>query len=1499
MLLARTLTLCCLILAGTQIFAQELVMDGKPINACGGVFTDSGGNDNGYQPNENMEVTICPDGTGGTNGTHVRLDFTAILLGDGDDLCFYDDDFANPSRLLSCASDFRKGSPFAIQATAANNTGCITVTFSSDGNNEGPGWSAELECVTNCQNILSQLAGSTPTVMPSDTGWMDVCPGERIFFDGKGVYNQNNLVYAQSDQTSTFEWEFGDGAKAYGPQANHIFEKSGGYIVQLTITDQKGCTNINYLNQRVRVSPRPDFSVNSSLAPTICTGDTITLRASTMSGGGNNVIEVSPVQSAFSPGGIRSDSLALPDGTGTSYKTPIKITGFRPGQKLTTIDDLKSICVNMEHSWMRDLEINITCPNGSRAILHDHPGNVGGLVELGLPIDGDGTNPTPGTGYDYCWTPNASRGTWLNYANSTFGLFGDGTLPSGEYSSFDPLTNLEGCPLNGDWEIEVRDWWAQDNGFIFNWSITFSDRLFPNLETFQPDFVDGFWMNNGSIINYTKEEITASPQKAGISNFIFHVEDDFGCSWDSLIQATILPPKHPNCHNCDAYDNLLSDETLCAGESFQLDASPAGNLIETIAFENGALQTIGYDNFPPANPYEATLPVSYINPDRIDDPTRQIKSVCFDMDTDFAWDLQVYLKAPNGSLLELTTNNGGIGSYKNTCFTPAAVTPITGAAAPFTGNFRPEGNWNNLMGTSINGDWALVVSDAAGKNTFGTLNSWSITFENETVVNYNWDNVQFLSCNNCPNPEATPDMTTTFSVDINDNYGCSNTETANITVFSSPAPQAICNPATNGMLDITWPAIQGADYYEININGTGWQQLVQTNYTAGPFPGGSSPTIEVRAYFGTSGCYSAVGTSTCQVLACDLQTTVDTASPTCVGSDNGQATIHTSNGTAPYLYALNGGAFGPDSVFRNIPNGNYTVEIMDGMNCRDTVTFSIIGQTGFSISMEVVNHVSCFGGSDGRARVNVTGATSPVSYQWNDPLLQATQTASNLAGGQYSVTVIDANNCEGNGSVIINEPPELTLQIVETDVDCYGANSGSLRVIPTGGRPPHRFAWNDPANQTTPTARNLGPGNYTVTVTDANGCQKTIGGQITEPASALMINLQQTRESCYGKNNSQAMVTAMGGTGNNYLYFWENGDNTTTVNNLRSDEFYSVTVQDENGCTAIDSVFITQLDSITINTTALPPTCFDGADGRVGVTFVEGGNPAGVYDYEWDTGESGPFLSGLIGNWYYTVTVTDIQGCTGKKVVYVDRPAEISFEIATTDVPCFNGTEGAATISNVTGDHPIQSYVWDANTGNQTGTAVSNLAAGTYYVTVTDTAGCKKVKSIEIDQPTEIKITFEVIDNDCFGDNKGEIATVVSGGVPFSNGPLYQLNWSNGYTGFDLDRLNTGLYTVTVNDQNNCLKIRDVEVGSSPAIEGNLITENVTCNGDRNGRITIDVEGGKIPLTYSIDGENFLGSPILIGLPAGSYTVYVKDANGCMWFDQTFIREPAPFTVDA
>ncbi|MEZ4401543.1 MAG: hypothetical protein R3B06_16075 [Kofleriaceae bacterium] len=174
-------------------------------------------------------------------------------------------------------------------------------------------------------------------------------------------------------------------------------------------------------------------------------------------------------------------SLDLPDGACpedetqpcAGFENSINFTGFSPGQTLTDVSKLLGVCVNMEHSWMRDLVIYAQCPNGTRVMLSDFVGHTGGEVFLGQPNDDDEGAPVPGIGWDYCWTPTATNAPWIPYANAT----GAHDLPPGDYQSSESLAAFVGCPLNGNWTLRVEDRWGIDNGFIFEWSVKFDASI--------------------------------------------------------------------------------------------------------------------------------------------------------------------------------------------------------------------------------------------------------------------------------------------------------------------------------------------------------------------------------------------------------------------------------------------------------------------------------------------------------------------------------------------------------------------------------------------------------------------------------------------------------------------------------------------------------------------------------------------------------------------------------------------------------------------------------------------------------------------------------------------------------------------------------------------------------------------------------------------------------------------------------------------------------------
>lgn len=1483
----------CFLLTGFDSKSQNYLMGGPAVNSCAGFFLDSGGGNNNYAPNENFIATVCPDGS---TGTHTRLYFPPVDLRTGDQLCFYDANTADPARLLSCADDFEFGDPFIIQATAANSSGCITITFVSNASQQGSGWNARIECVPSCQSIQAEIVSSAPAAMPADTGWIDLCPNQAVSFSGRGIYRQNGLAYTQSDMTSKFEWDFGDGTHALGQDASHIYEKSGGYMVQLTVIDPFGCRSTNLIQKRVRVATTPTFQTGAAGAPEICVGDTIGLNAILGTLDPSKNYSAIGNEGSFENGGVRSDSLALPDGTGSAYETPIFITGFAPGQLLTDVNDLWSICVNMEHSWMRDMTISIMCPNGTEVIMHDHPGNIGGMVLLGEPVDFDGTRPTPGVGYDYCWTPDATAGTWLEYANSTFGTFGSGTLPSGDYSSYQPLSNLIGCPLNGEWMIRVQDLWAQDNGFIFSWSINFDPDLYPFLETFTPELVDGGWLPNPSILFQTRDTLVARPANAGNGVFTYFIRDEFGCTWDTSLTVNILPETHPNCHNCNSILEPETDTVICSRVPVQLDVTPDVDLITPITFESFPGEPVGFANYPPANPFESILGVNSIRPEILSNPGQQILSVCLDIDTDFASDLQLYLEAPNGQRLELSTNNGGSGGYKNTCFVPAAPTSIRSANVPFTGNFQPEGNWNALVNTPINGDWKLLVSDAAGAAQFGNLNNWSITFRNQNTLNYSWTNPGLLSCANCPNPVANVNSTSSFQVQVTDSYNCISTDSIEIELFNPVTPALDCGPSGNGQLFFLWQNVPGAGGYEISLNGGSWFPHSGSMFSTGNMVPGQYATLAIRSFYPNVNCFSEVDTIACRYVACDMETTADAEDSPCFGLSGGRVTLRPRNGLPPYQYALDGSTFQFDSLFTNLSVGQHTAVITDGLNCFDTVTFVINQPPPIVLDFTVLEHVKCFGGNNGIARVTPTGGADPYTFQWDDPLGQTTATANQLSAGIYFVTIEDAKGCPADGSVVINEPQEISIILNNRDVECRGDSTGSIEANVSGGTIPYGYLWNDYNNQTTVTARNLPIGTYTVTVTDVNGCIGTAFSTLNEPSTVVTASASQTLRGCFGSGKSEANVLAAGGTGTNYIYYWQNNQQTPTVSNLQPGQ-YTVTVTDENGCQASDTVVISELDSIFINIVASPPTCHGDSDGALGITIVDGGAGAG-YQFRWSTGETSGFIQNLEGDKIYTVTVSDFQGCSNTRSILLPQPRAVLIDLDSIPTQCFNGSDGAATVANIISDNPIVAYQWGASAGNQNTPTATNLSAGNYSITVTDDTGCESVASVNVTQPSEIEIDFVIKNNDCFGDNKGSVRATASGGTPLPNG-LYEYAWSNNQSIREITSLIAGNYTIIVTDGNGCEIAETVNVTQPTPIEADITAENVSCAGDRDGRLTIDASGGFPPYQFSTDGNIFSGNKTLIGLKAGEYDVLIKDAKGCIVVEKAEISEPAPFEVDA
>ncbi len=175
--------------------------------------------------------------------------------------------------------------------------------------------------------------------------------------------------------------------------------------------------------------------------------------------------------------GNHLDSLIIiPDGNGTAVESERMIDWFDEGEVVQSGEDIK-ICAVMEHSWMRDLDISLICPDGNSILLHEFPGQIGGEIFLGEPVEGDGGAVIPGIGYQYCWTMSAET---LWYETPFLDTLSNGyTIPSGDYKPKESFYNLVGCPLNGVWTLHIADLWPADNGVLFDWGMTLNGKSGP------------------------------------------------------------------------------------------------------------------------------------------------------------------------------------------------------------------------------------------------------------------------------------------------------------------------------------------------------------------------------------------------------------------------------------------------------------------------------------------------------------------------------------------------------------------------------------------------------------------------------------------------------------------------------------------------------------------------------------------------------------------------------------------------------------------------------------------------------------------------------------------------------------------------------------------------------------------------------------------------------------------------------------------------------------
>ncbi len=625
---------------------------------------------------------------------------------EGDTLYFYDGPDTNSRLILKCNNNFNPlSSSNKIYAGPDNESGIITVRFKTGpfGVKSHMGFDFVTGCDIPCELVVPHISstyykykddemyfkGQIEFVYQIDTAGdtidqffdVPVCIGDCVEFGAYGEYTNYTGHYTPSDSTSRFLWNFGNGQVFDSVGLTNpplvCYEALDCYDVTLTMTDERGCQSKVTDGVRVRIAQNPIKTIYD--LNTICNDDSLLVNVGY--DGDNSTLTLSKLEfkktesktneiRTFIPDGPRCQS---PDGAPTNcYTAPVEFTEFPAGRTVQTKEDICSICINYEHTYMGDYQLSIICPNNQKAVLKykDCPTGTGcpsgsyggGGTFTGFPAGGpdflsydsspecDSMGNPYGLGLDYCFSRNSAytlidglpantdqsgshylgnyeftQSYHVEYPPIPAGFFHAGEVlvrdvttkipsvhspdPDSNYNYYMPASDfseLEGCPLNGIWQIEVCDYLGRDNGWVFNWSLDICNinsgsgceyQVGLDSVTWLPDSSRGDWLTGkyrGLTISQADSvnAYVASPDTAGNFRVLVTVYDEFHCVWDTSVGITTIWTPLPSLGN---------DTTLCSVESIVLDATDAHSATQNYTYawepygqETGTIQTATY-----------------------------------------------------------------------------------------------------------------------------------------------------------------------------------------------------------------------------------------------------------------------------------------------------------------------------------------------------------------------------------------------------------------------------------------------------------------------------------------------------------------------------------------------------------------------------------------------------------------------------------------------------------------------------------------------------------------------------------------------------------------------------------------------------------------------------------------------------------------------------------------------------------------------------------------
>lgn len=685
----------------------------------------------------------------------------------------------------------------------------------------------------------------------------------------------------------------------------------------------------------------------------------------------------------------------------------------------------------------------------------------------------------------------------------------------------------------------------------------------------------------------------------------------------------------------------------------------------------------------------------------------------------------------------------------------------------------------------------------------------------------------------------------------------------NIGTLNNPAPQA------------TLTASGGRTYAEHNPG----QNSSNTTWTVDFTAPASSSSQEVTVY-ATANVANGNGNSSGDIIrevtmSAGLQATSDPLivdvnkimDVSCNGGEDGSAEVIASGGpTGNYTYEWDNGEFSAVATMLNA--GLHTVTVTDQS---EIVVESILINEPELLEGSITEqqNPSCNDVRNGSITAEAEGGTEPYSYEWNTGAIG--NVLRNVFGGDYSVTITDANDCTVELNATLETPDPITLNFETEPPLCHNSADGTIRVAGSGGTGPIFYEWDN--GETGDVLSNLSGGIYSVMAMDDNGCLIEDSVELIAP-DPIQIDLQAGDLLCAGDSLTGITADVTGGTGELSLE-WSTGSDSLSSGPVGAGT-YSLTVTDENACMAAAEIEIEEPSPLSNIIDTDPPFCPNDSSGVISLNPM-GGTPP--YSFNWShTQIDTNFLSNL-GGGTYRFTITDSRGCSLSDSVVFDIPAPISYSLEVNDETGLNRNDGSASLSNISGGYAPYFIRW--STGDTT-LAVDDLMPGMYSFTIIDTNICEVSEDFTVEAfECTLSLGFEVQDPLCFQSCDGRIELLIDG----ANDPVDIVSPIE-LDGLIADSLCADSYSLIAEDASGCKDSVEVELMDPMAILIQIDSVR-DANSDQMGAIYATIMGGTGELTVNLlDSQDSLVMTLtneddFLDLDAGTYTIVVIDENGC------------------